>query len=287
VGDGVSATVDPVCWACGATGLQAAAVPAIPPSLRCEACGMTRAAVTDPDAVRDLYGASYYQIYGGLDAGYDADPRARRHEAYRRLRFLRRYVRTGRLLEVGSAVGYFLAAAKRGGFAVVGIEPAAELARTAGERFGVDVRAGFVEDAELEPASVDAVCAWHVLEHIPDPLAVLRELHTVLKPGGILALEVPNAGSVEAERLGAAWPHWDPAHHVGHYTPVALRTLIERAGYEVLHVETLSGVAYFPPRRAMRPTVLAESAALGIRLRATPWRPHATRHELLRIAART
>src|SRR5215217_1550888 len=123
-----------VCWACGAPDLQAAPLPAIPPSLRCGSCGMTRAAVTDPDAVRDLYGASYYQIYGGLDAEYDADPQGRRHEARQRLRFLRRYVRTGRLLEVGSAVGYFLDVAERGGFTVIGIEPAAELARTAEER---------------------------------------------------------------------------------------------------------------------------------------------------------
>jgi SAM-dependent methyltransferase len=221
-----------------------------------------------------------------LEAGYDADPPARRYEARRRVRFLRRYVRSGRLLEVGSAAGYFLDAAKGAGFAVTGIEPAEELARAARIRFGVDVIAGFVEDADLEPASAGTVCAWHVLEHIPDPLAVLGELRTVLAPGGILALEVPNAGSVEAGRLGEAWPHWDPAHHVGHYTPLALRTLVGRAGYEVVHVETLSGVAYYPPRRALRPMVLAESAMLGVRLRSVPWRPHATRHELLRLVAR-
>jgi len=247
---------------------------------------MVRAAVTDPDAVRALYGASYYQVYGGLDAGYDADPERRRYESARRLRLVQRYVRRGRLLEIGSAVGYFLAAAKRAGFEPTGIEPAEELARAARERFGVDARAGFVEDAELEPASFEAVCMWHVLEHIPDPQRVLRRLLDVLTPAGVLAIEVPNAGSEEARHLGAAWPHWDPAHHVGHYTPASLRALVEGAGFAVVRVDTLSGVAYYPPRQAVQPRALFDSVVLATRMRALPRRPHPSRHELLRLVAR-
>jgi 2-polyprenyl-3-methyl-5-hydroxy-6-metoxy-1,4-benzoquinol methylase len=281
----MSAATSTVCWACGATGLEPAELPAIPPSLRCPACGMVRAAVTDPHAVRELYGASYYQIYGGLDAGYDADPERRRYESHRRLRLVQRFVRGGRLVEIGSAVGYFLDAAKRAGFEVTGIEPAEELARTARERFGVDARAGFIEDAELEPGSFDVACAWHVLEHIPEPLAVLRNLHRVVGRGGVLALEVPNAASRQAERLGAAWPHWDPAHHVGHYTPAALRALVERAGFDVALIDTLSGTAYYPPRQALRPGAIAGYAREATKLRAIPRRRHASAHELLRLIA--
>jgi SAM-dependent methyltransferase len=280
------AAANAVCWACGASDLEAAELPSIPPSLRCPACGMVRAAITDPAAVRALYGASYYQVYGGLDAGYDADPERRRYESARRLRLVQRYVRRGRLLEIGSAMGYFLDAAKRAGFEPTGIEPARELARAARERFGVDARAGFVEDAELEPASFEAVCMWHVLEHIPEPQVVLRRLRGVLVPGGVLAVEVPNAASEEARHLGAAWPHWDPAHHVGHYTPASLRALVERAGYEVARLDTLSGVAYYPPRQALHPTAIFDSAVLAVRMRALPRRPHPSRHELLRLVAR-
>jgi SAM-dependent methyltransferase len=247
---------------------------------------MVRAAVTEPDAVRALYGASYYQVYGGLDVGYDADPERRRYESARRLRLVQRYVPRGRLLEIGSAMGYFLAAAKRAGFEPTGIEPAEELARAARERFGVDARAGFVEDAELEPASFDAVCMWHVLEHIPEPRSVLRNLHDVLTRAGVLAIEVPNAGSEEARHLGAAWPHWDPAHHVGHYTPASLRALVEGAGFAVVRVDTLPGVAYYPPRQALQPRAMFDSVVLAARMRALPRRPHPSRHELLRLVAR-
>jgi 2-polyprenyl-3-methyl-5-hydroxy-6-metoxy-1,4-benzoquinol methylase len=282
----MGAAASETCWACGAGGLTPAALPATPPSLRCPVCGMVRAAETDAEAVRDLYDASYYEAYGGVDAGYESDPERRRYESRRRLALVHRFVRGGRLLEIGSAAGVFLDAAHRDGFTVLGIEPAEELARAAGERFGVEVRSGFVEDADLEPGSADVICAWHVLEHIPEPLGVLRALRAVLVPGGFLALEVPNAASAEAVRLGAAWPHWDPAHHVGHYTPTALRRLLERAGYTVVRADTLSGVAYYPPNEARRPRAVVDAAVLGLRLRAHPRRPHRDRHELLRMVAR-
>jgi 2-polyprenyl-3-methyl-5-hydroxy-6-metoxy-1,4-benzoquinol methylase len=281
----MSAVTTAECWACGASDLRPAELPQIPPSLRCNHCGMVRAAVTDPEAVRALYGASYYEVYGGLDADYDADAEGRRYESQRRLRLVQRFVRSGRLLEIGSAMGFFLAEAKRAGFDVTGIEPAEDLARRARERFGVDVRAGFVEDAELAPASFDVVCAWHVIEHIPHPLAVVEQLRGSLRKRGVIAIEVPNAASHEARHLGANWPHWDPAHHVGHYTPTALRALVDRAGFTVLRVETLSGVAYYAPRRALHPRTLIESAGLAVRLRAVPWHTHQSRHELLRLVA--
>jgi 2-polyprenyl-3-methyl-5-hydroxy-6-metoxy-1,4-benzoquinol methylase len=282
----MSAATTTECWACGASGLRPAELPEIPPSLRCGTCGMVRAAVTDPEAVRALYGTSYYEVYGGVDASYDADPEARRYESQRRLRLVQRFVRSGRLLEVGSAMGYFLAEAERAGFEVTGIEPAEDLVRRASERFGVDVRAGFVEDADLVAASFDVVCAWHVIEHIPHPLGVLQQLRRSLRASGVIAVEVPNVASHEAGHLGAGWPHLDPAHHVGHYTPAALSALVERAGFTVLHVDTLSGVAYYPPRRALRPKALVGSAGLAVRLRALPWRAHQSRHELLRLVAR-
>lgn len=246
---------------------------------------MQFSAVRDREAVRALYGNDYYEIYGGVDAGYDAEPDLRIYEARRRLAFLRRFRAGGRLLEIGSAAGYFLDGAQRGGFDVVGVEPAEEQARHARERFGVDARAGFVEDAELEPASFDAVCAWHVLEHILDPVPELRRLHATLRAGGILAVEVPNAAGAQARRLGSAWPHWDPAHHVGHFTPAALTAAVRRAGFTVEALDTLPGTAYYPPGRVVRPTVLVGYALEALYLRTVPRRAHPVKHELLRLIA--
>jgi SAM-dependent methyltransferase len=245
---------------------------------------MTFVALVEPNMVRELYGAAYYDSYGGVDAGYDADPVGRSYESRRRVAFLKRFVARGRLLEIGCASGFFLEAADSAGFRVTGVEPSAEQAAIARARAG-DVRAGFLEDLAFEPGAFDVACAWHVLEHIPDPVDGLRRLHCALRPGGILALEVPNAGSRQAIRLGAAWPHWDPAHHLNHFTRDALVAAVRRAGFTVTYVDTLPGTAYYPLRQVVRVRTLGGYAIEAIGSRTVPRRAHPTRHELLRLVA--
>ena len=68
------------------------------------------------------------------------------------------------------------------------------------------MREGTIEDAELDAESCEVITLWHVLEHLREPVAHLHRLARVLSDGGVLAVEVPNAGSAVAERLGASWP---------------------------------------------------------------------------------
>jgi SAM-dependent methyltransferase len=235
--------------------------------------------------VHDLYDARYFQLYPG-GGSYDEDERPRRYEAAARLRFVRRFVHTGRLLEIGSAMGHFLAVARDAGFEVMGVEPSDDAARRARERYGVPVVTGFAEDVVLDPASVDSICAWHVIEHIPNPAVALRRLAQALRPGGLLALEVPNVQSRQARRLGARWPHLDLAHHVAHYGPQPMCRLLERSGLQPIHVETFPGTGYFPPSRLLQPATLAGYVKELATLRAVPRRAHPWKHELLRIVAR-
>ena len=232
------------CWACGAQARPAADI-GWAALQRCSSCGLLFEPQRRADEVRRLYDEAYFEHYPG-GGSYDEDESLRRYEAAARLRFVRRFAARGDMLELGCATGHFLAASRDAGFAVTGVEPSAEAARRARERYGVDVRMGFAEDVDLPPEAFDVVCAWHVVEHIPDPAGVVRRLAGVLRPGGVLALEVPNVGSAQARRLGAGWPHLDPAHHVAHYGPESMRRLLERAGLEVVHVETFPGTGYYP-----------------------------------------
>jgi SAM-dependent methyltransferase len=76
----------------------------------------------------------------------------------------------------------------------------------------------------------DIVVIWHVLEHLRDPLATLRECKRILKPGGVLALAVPNLGSWQAHWFGAYWFHLDLPRHLYHFTLQSLSACIETAG---------------------------------------------------------
>ncbi len=101
-------------------------------------------------------------------------------------------IRSGRFLELGSAGGFFLAAARARGFEVAGIElspPAIEYSR---RELDLDVFAGFLEDAPYEPESFDVALADNVLEHTLSPSGTLARLRELLRPGGYLVVIVPS-----------------------------------------------------------------------------------------------
>jgi 2-polyprenyl-3-methyl-5-hydroxy-6-metoxy-1,4-benzoquinol methylase len=98
------------------------------------------------------------------------------------------------LLDVGAASGVLLSVARDKGASVVGIEPNAEAAKAGSELFQLDIRPGYLSDAGFAPDSFDIVTMLEVIEHPTSPRNLLREVKTVLKPGGLLVLSTPNFG---------------------------------------------------------------------------------------------
>lgn len=278
-GESRAASAEP-CWACGAIAGGDAAYPGYS---RCAACGLLFAPSRDSEELRRLYNESYFSGYRA-DGGYDADQRQRAHEAAVRLKIVGRLGAAGRVLEIGSAGGYFLAALQGAGYTAMGVEPAAEIAQSARERFGVDVFTGVLDEAPIDDESLDIACGWHVLEHIRDPLTVVQRLARALRLGGHVLFEVPNIASVKARREGAGWAPLEPTHHVSNFTPEALEALLARGGFTEIRSETVSFLTYLP-----RATLLWPRSAAGLVKEALvtrrPLRPHPEHHELLRVVA--
>lgn len=225
------------CTACGAGSPRELFVRDGYHLVECAACGLVYVG-EDPGTIDfgRLYDESYYT--GGQDgvfADYVGQAPSRRAAARRRLFTLRRLKPGGRLLDVGCAAGFFLVEAQAH-YRVCGVELSAFSSRFAREQFGLDVVTGTLHDAAFAPASFDLVTLWDVIEHVPDPAAVLAEAARVLAPDGRVVLTTGDIGSDYARSRGADWHLMTPPWHLSFFSRRTIATLASRAGLQVVHV---------------------------------------------------
>ncbi|HLA78580.1 MAG TPA: class I SAM-dependent methyltransferase [Vicinamibacteria bacterium] len=147
-----------------------------------------------------------------------------------------------RVLDIGAAGGSFLAVAGKRGYEPSGCEPSAWMCGFAREHYGLDLHRGTLFDLPAAPGSVDLLTLWDVLEHTPDPRAVLDRACSLLAPGGLLVLTYPDYGSLAARLLGPRWPFLLTVH-LYYFDRRTMGELLKRAGLAPLrfraHLQTL------------------------------------------------
>jgi 2-polyprenyl-3-methyl-5-hydroxy-6-metoxy-1,4-benzoquinol methylase len=158
--------------------------------------------------------------------------------------------RPGRMLEIGCGRGDLLLGAREEGWAVVGIEMTPAFADVAAAN-GIVVHREPVESSTVftDGGVYDAVLIAGVLEHLYDPLQALRRARSIMRPGGLVFIDVPNEWSVPL-RLGNLYmrcrgrrwatnlsPTFPPYHVVG-FTPQSLRRALETTGFRVVELST-------------------------------------------------
>lgn len=130
----------------------------------------------------------------------------------------------GRLLEVGCGNGRLLTLLQRWGWEVAGVDFDGNAVEHARQR-GMAVRQGDLASQNYADASFDVVLTHHVLEHLPDPEATLREVFRILRPGGLALMVTPNAASLGRRVFGMHWRGWEPPRHLHLFNPVSARRL--------------------------------------------------------------
>ena len=261
----------PACALCGSTRTRTLYVardrllgrPGMFPVVRCAVCGLVYLCPRPADcALHAFYPDAYYP----LEATPPAQARAVAAGLFRRVQaWVQGQGRgTVRLLDVGCGTGVFLDLAQQAGWHVRGIEPSAAACAYARERFGLEVHCGTLEDAPLPPEAFDVVTMWHVLEHLPHPLADLRRVHQALASEGLLLIGVPNFASLEARLFGRRWYSLDAPRHLYHFTPATLRAIVSTAGLRpvrLVHSSGTAGLVY---------SVMGDLTGLSLRLRGRP-----------------
>ncbi len=126
----------------------------------------------------------------------------------------------GRLLDLGCNEGRGLSLYAANGFAAEGLEINETAAALARQR-GFTVYTGTLEEFQpVEPYAV--VVLSNVLEHSPDPVAMLAQVRRLLQPGGEVWISCPNAESLWRRVFGRGWVNWHVPYHLWHFSPRTL-----------------------------------------------------------------
>lgn len=147
-------------------------------------------------------------------------------------------LRHGSLLDVGSGTGAFVQDMQQHGWAVTGLEPDADAREVAKKDHQVslqDISAFY----QLPAGSFDAITLWHVMEHVHDLQAYVRQLKNLLKEDGRLFIAVPNYTSYDAKVYKDYWAAFDVPRHLYHFSPQSMRTLMEKHGLKVLQYKPM------------------------------------------------
>ena len=210
--------------------------------VRCADCGLERISPQPTDeTLGKIYGAHYYDAWGLHD---DADTVAGLKRGTFRfvLGKLPAPAPDTRLLDCGAATGFLMDVARDLGYRPYGLELSEFGARAIGERFGADrVFCGELEDARFPdagPGDFGVVTMCDYLEHVRDPRRTLEQARKLLRPGGLLAITTPDAGSPSRRLLRTGWTHYK-VEHLFYFNQKNLARLLEDVGFSSVDFHTL------------------------------------------------
>lgn len=147
-----------------------------------------------------------------------------------------------RFLDIGCATGRLIAHMRDRGWQVQGVELCRQSAEYGRAERGVEIFAGTLDQAAFPDGSFDAIHFSHLIEHVPDPRALLLEVRRILAPGGHVVVVTPNVDGLQARLFGNRWRS-AIGDHLSLFSRRTLGDLLRRAGFRVLRTVTWGGLA--------------------------------------------
>jgi len=202
---------------------------------RCPACQHIQVAagvarLANGASIYEAEHADAFEAHGNMDYYLDDGTH---WAAAAKGEFVRKFISSGSLLEVGASFGHFLAEA-RDGFDACGVELNPTAVEWSRSTFHVhNVVGSLYAIPRSLPAPFDVVAAWDVIEHLEEPRRALTMCRSYLKPGGWLFLSTPDAGSVVSRLMGSRWLYHDPVQHVNLFSRANLTRLLDECGFRV------------------------------------------------------
>ncbi len=239
---------------------------------RCKGCGLLfNSPRLDHDELGKLYGRNYY--FFNRPDGPEFD---RVVPMYRRsVGLVADDIGEKKSLDIGGGRGYLPALLKRLGWDAHAVEISSDAAAYGRDKFGLNVFTGTIEEyaADASREQFPLVTAIDVIEHVPNPDGFIAAIASVVRPGGTLIVDTPNAASGNIRIEGITWKGFNP-FHIFLFNPANLAQLLQKHGLVVERKFTygntpaneggLSPMASFvgTARRKLPPALLTPAAKL-------------------------
>ena len=144
-----------------------------------------------------------------------------------------------RVLDIGCGFGESLGYHKERGCDVYGVEADSNIRKVI-KKHGFNIKVGLFDDTDYEENFFDFVTMDQVLEHITNPVEILRGISKILQKNGKLVLTVPNSNGWGAKFFGKKWINWHTPYHLQHFSKTSLHLLAEKTNFDMVSFKTIT-----------------------------------------------
>ena len=188
----------------------------------------------DYEKIKSIYTKEYYNSWG-INNNTESLSKMKKTTARNWLDKVCKYKKSGKLLDVGCAMGYFMETADERGLEPYGVELSEFSYKIAKEKFPGKVFNGILEKAPFENNYFDIIVMSDLIEHIRDPLRILKKANQLLKDDGILMISTPNNRDFSRMILQNKWMHYK-IEHLFYYSVRSIGILLEKQGFDALEI---------------------------------------------------
>ncbi len=191
-------------------------------------CNNCKLVYLNPRIKQELIIGGYSE---GSDENFVSQAKGRELTFNKSLKFVEKFQKPGRILDIGTAGGSFLHVAEDRGWEVFGIEPNKWCCDWGRKNYGIDIKPGTIFDHHFPDGFFDVVCLWDVLEHTPNPKKVLQKCNRILKNNGILVVNYPDVDSLMAKVMKKKWMFYLSVH-LYYFNRRTIQLMLKNTGFK-------------------------------------------------------